>query len=170
MTSLRQQLQQQPQVCVAPPWLSTLLRNCHDCYCTSREGTGIFLVRGAGTSALTGTIPNPLCTVRRGAAQWGCPLAPVKAVLWSTWGGACSRGVWCHGAVPTGVCRGLLCRRKEAVALVSQSMGMPEVGNCNEGRFSRQTEALRDLGKFSGTPRACVCMGKPSHGLLSCQR
>lgn len=110
MTSLRQQLQQQPQVCVAPPWLSTLLSNCHDCYCTSREGTGIFLVRGAGTSALTGTIPNPLCTVRRGAAQWGCPLAPVKAVLWSTWGGACSRGVWCHGAVPTGVCRGLLCR------------------------------------------------------------
>lgn len=40
---------------------------------------------------------------------WGCPLAPVKAVLWSMWGSACSRGVWCHGAVPTGVCRGLLC-------------------------------------------------------------
>lgn len=100
----------------------------------------------------------------------GCPLAPVKAVLWSTWGSACSRGVWCHGAVPTGVCLGLLCRRKEAVALVSQSMGTLEVGNCSEGRFSRQTEALRDLGKFSGTLEACMCVGKPSHHLLSCQR
>lgn len=84
----------------------------------------------------------------------GCPLAPVKAVLWSTWGSACSRGVWCRGAVPTGVCLGLLCRRKEAVALVFQSMGMPEVGNCSEERFSWQTETLRDLGKFSGTLRA----------------
>lgn len=79
MTSLRQQSQQQPQGCVAPPWLSTLLSNRHSCYCTSREGTGIFLVRGAGTSALTGTIPNPLCTVRRGAAQWGCPPAPSES-------------------------------------------------------------------------------------------
>lgn len=39
-----------------------------------------------------------------------------------------------------------------------------------EGRFSRQTEALRDLGKFSGTLEACMCVGKPSHHLLSCQR
>lgn len=76
-----------------------------------------------------------------------------------------------RGLVPWGCPhRGLPRFAVLAVALVSQSMGMPEVGNCNEGRFSRQTEALRDLGKFSGTPRACVCVGKPSHGLLSCQR
>lgn len=64
----------------------------------------------------------------------------------------------------------MLCRRKEAVVLVSQSTGMPEVRIWGEGRCSRQTEALRDLGKFSGTLEVCVCVGKPSHGLLGCQR
>lgn len=37
------------------------------------------------------------------------------------------------------------------MALVSQSMGMPEVGNCSEGRFIWQTESLGKVLRDSGS-------------------